>query len=394
MRRYDILILGGGIAALSAAEAAREVSEQKSIAVIGREKELPYTRPMLTKLPLEHFRTEAARVRPCGWFEENRIEFFAGVNVEGLFLDEHRVSTSEGDFFYGKCIYALGAENFIPPFPGGDQFGVYSIRYDTDIMQIRRAALLAEHAVVIGGGVIGLEAAYQLVRHGLSVTVLETAPYLMPRILDEGSAGILKDRITMFDIKTGVKVLGMTGDGRVRAVQVEGMEDFPAELVIISCGVRGVCGVAKTAGLAVERAVVVNEKMETSAPDVYACGDCAQFRGVNTGLWAQAKEEGRTAGTNAAGGVEAYTPADQSLLFEGLEFSLFSTGDMGKDPEKSYTFTETKIRREDGPEINTRSREGLIRDAVSDGHTAGTFMIGDLTLMKEKYFEVTGRTLG
>ena len=394
MKKYDVLILGGGIAALSAAEAAREVSADAGIAVIGREKELPYARPMLTKLPLEHFRTEAARVRPSAWFEENRIDFFAGVTVEGLFPDEHRVSTTAGDFFYGKCVYALGAENFLPPFPGGDQFGVYSIRYDTDIMQIKRAALLAKHAVVIGGGVIGLEAACQLVRHGLKVTVLETAPYLMPRLLDEGSAAILKDRITMFDMKTGVKVLGMTGGGHVRAVQVEGMEDIPAELVIISCGVRGVCGVAKAAGIDVERAVVVNERMETSVPDVYACGDCAQFRGVNTGLWAQAKEEGHTAGANAAGGSEIYTPADQSLLFEGLEFSLFSTGDMGKDPKKSYTFTETAVRREEGPEINRRNRDGLIRDAVCGGRTVGTFMIGDLSAMRDKYFEVTGRTLG
>ncbi len=201
--------------------------------------------------------------------------------------EQKTAETSAGTFSYGKCIYAMGAHNFIPPFPERP-FRRIPIRTDKDMNAIRRGSLLASHAVVIGGGVIGLEAAYMLTEQGLSVTVLETAPYLMPRLLDESCARYLQSRITAFQIHTGVKVLGMRGDTRVQFVEVEGMEPIPAGLVIVSCGVRANSEVFQKAGGTVERAIVVDEQMRTNLPDVFACGDCAQYQGLNTALWAQA----------------------------------------------------------------------------------------------------------
>ena len=238
MTACDYLILGGGRAGLCAAEAIRKNDKTGSITMISDEAQLPYSRPMLTKLPLAFYEVEKTLVQPESWYREQNITVLLRTKVLSMDAEQKTAETSAGTFSYGKCIYAMGAHNFIPPFPGKDLSGVYSIRTDKDMNAIRRGSLLASHAVVIGGGVIGLEAAYMLVEQGLSVTVLETAPYLMPRLLDESCARYLQSRITAFQIHTGVKVLGMRGDARVQFVEVEGMEPIPAGLVIVSCGVR------------------------------------------------------------------------------------------------------------------------------------------------------------
>ena len=191
MTACDYLILGGGRAGLCAAEAIRKNDKTGSITMISDEAQLPYSRPMLTKLPLAFYEVEKTLVQPESWYREQNITVLLRTKVLSMDAERKTVETSAGTFSYGKCIYAMGAYNFVPPFPGKDLSGVYSIRTDKDMNAIRRGSLLASHAVVIGGGVIGLEAAYMLTEQGLSVTVLETSPYLMPRLLDVSCARYL-----------------------------------------------------------------------------------------------------------------------------------------------------------------------------------------------------------
>ena len=227
-----------------------------------------------------------------------------------------------------------------------------------------------------------------LVEQGLSVTVLETAPYLMPRLLDESCARYLQSRISSFQIYTGVKVLGMRGDTRVQFVEVEGMEPIPAGLVIVSCGVRANSEVFQKAGGTVERAIVVDEQMRTNLPDVFACGDCAQYQGVNTALWAQATLQGRVAGVNAAGRTMAYHGSDSALVLNCPEFSLYSDGDCGKRPDVTYE-TEPVIRRRHAAfEVNQRTDETFVQDFFAGGRLVGTFMLGNLTDMMQKSREI------
>lgn len=388
---YDILILGGGAAALHAAEAARAVTSEASICMISAEPMPPYSRPMLTKLPFYRYRAEKTLLRTEQWFQSQQIELCLSITVTALDAQKKEVTTSAGTVAYGKCIYALGAHNFIPPFYGKDLPGVMDLRTEADVYMLRRRVVSSQHAVIIGGGVIGLEAAYRLAEIGLKVTVLETAPYLMSRLLDEESSRYLQSRISCFTVHTGVRVLGITGNHRAQTVEVEGMEAIPAEVVLVSCGIRANSELAKIAGAEVERAVVVNESMETSLPDIYACGDCTQFAGVNTGLWAQAIAEGRVAGTNAAGGHAEYTGSDMALIMDCKDFGLYCAGDMGKNPSKIYTHKAEVTHRSPMVELNERQRECYVHDFFCEDRLVGTLLLGDLTAMQEKNFAIMGR---
>lgn len=390
--RTDILILGGGIAGLNAAKAAKEQAPERKITIISGESLPAYSRPMLTKIPLQRYQPEATVVEPISWYQENQIDLHLSCRVQSIDPIHKTVSTSVGVFQYEKCIYALGADNFIPPFPGRNLPGVFSIRTEKDVADIRRHSMGAENAVVIGGGVIGLEAAYMLQEHGMNVTVLETAPYLMPRLLDEASAGELQRRMTRLRIITAAKVTEIGGTNRVAWVGVEGEAPIPADVVIVSCGVRANVSLARDAGIATDRAVIVDERMRTNIPDIYACGDCAQFQGVNTSLWAQASAEGTIAGTNAAGGNVVYTGSDMSLLLHCSEFDLFSTGDLGKNPGHVYEEKTQSLVRKPLFEVNSRENRAFVRDFYENGKLVGTFVLGDLSLMQEKNREIFGGT--
>ncbi len=387
---YDFLLLGTGIAALSAAEAIREIQPAATVALIGAEGEPPYVRPMLTKLPMARYRAERTYIHPLSWYKEQRIELLLGTKLLALHPAEKTVETDRGTFGYGKCVYALGAYNFIPPFPGRDLSGVHDLRTSRDLSALRRSALSARHAAVIGGGVIGLEAAYLLAEQGLEVTVIETAPFLMPRLLDEASARYLESRMTRFRTITAAKVLRIAGGDRAEAVELEGREPVAAEVVLVSCGVRANSAIAQAAGAAVERAVVVDAHMATTLPDVYACGDCAQFQGFNSALWSQARAEGRVAGCNAAGQDALYSGADTALLLTCPEFSLYAEGDLGKDPNKHYTETLTIQESAPGFAVNPRTGALYERDFYTDGALAGVFLLGDLGGMQQRRQELRG----
>lgn len=384
MKRYDYVILGGGIAALSAAEAIRAADGTGTVAMLSEESRPPYVRPLLTKLPMAHYRVENTLCRSAQWYPDNNIDLLLETRVTDLVPGEKLVRTDRGDYTYGKCVYALGAVNFIPPFPGKELPGVCDLRSYTDLNALRRSAVAARDAVVIGGGVIGLEAAYVLSEHGLKVTVLETAPYLMPRLLDRTSSEYLRSRMTRFETLTDVRVQGILGRDRAEAVAVEGREPIPAQVVLISCGVRANTAIAQQAGLAVERGVAVDEYMRTSAEDIYACGNCAVCGGFSTGLWAEAVQQGRVAGANAAGGRALYTGSDSSLMMCCSEFALYSDGDLGMDKAKTYTRTERELRWADGYRVNPAPRTLYERDFYVDGKLVGVFMLGDLRAMHRR----------
>lgn len=152
-----------------------------------------------------------------------------------------------------------------------------------------------EHVVVIGGGVLGLEAAWELKKAGCQVTVLEAACQLMGRQLDDAAGEMLKHISEQqgVQIYTGVSIASIDGEDNVTGVTLTDGRTFPAELVIVSAGVRANTALAKTAGIEVDRAVIVNSKMETNVPDIYACGDCAQYDGLNYAIWPEASEQGK-----------------------------------------------------------------------------------------------------
>lgn len=316
MKRY--FILGGGAAALEAAKAIREKDPSGLIVLLTDEPALPYMRPALTKQLLADVSAQDIQLETPAWYDApgRDILVLMGRTVSCIDPENKTVSLADGLVFpYDKLIYALGARCFVPPFEGSDRQNVIAVRTAEDARRVREIAKTAKSAVVIGGGVLGLEAAWGLHQAGIAVSVVEFDARVMARQVDEDTseriARAMKDRgVKLYTCASTAKVddagLHLT-DGRL----------LPADLVIVSAGVRANAEIAAAAGIRVDRKILVDEHMATSVPDVYAAGDCAVC-GVSYALWDEACEMGRVAGINAAGGDAVYTPVARPVHFVGF----------------------------------------------------------------------------
>ena len=337
------LILGNGAAGFNAAKAIRERDKTGAITIVSDEPVSAYNRPMLTKAILTGLTAGQIAIEPASWYAEQNICEVLGRKVVSVDAAAKEAVLDDGTkLHFTRLIYALGSECFVPPIPGSDKEQVVAIRRLSDAQKVMALMEQARHAVVIGGGVLGLEAAWELKKGGLEVTVLEAAPVLMGRQLDENAAALLRSisEEQGISIHTAAQIAAIEGEDAVTGVRLADGTVFPAELVIISAGVRANVALAKEMGLEVDRAVVVNEKMETNLPGVYACGDCAQYKGMNYAIWPQAAEEGKVAGACAAGDQVTYAGVSAALTFHGMNTALFSAGDNGKNPNLLYKSVE------------------------------------------------------
>ncbi|MCR5294607.1 MAG: FAD-dependent oxidoreductase [Lachnospiraceae bacterium] len=370
------LILGGGIAGLEAARAIRERDKTGSISILSEERHLPYNRPMLTKALLSEFGENQMAVEQPAWFEENAVSFVSGVSVESIDPAQKIVKAGGKVYIYDKLIYALGAHCFVPPFKGHDLDKVVSIRTIEDAEKIKNMLPNIKTAAVIGGGVLGLEAAWSLRRAKLEVTVIEGAPALMARQLNPSASAMMKTLAEDCGVK--VYTAASTAEINEEGVVLSDGTVIPAELVIVSTGVRGNLGHAQEAGLEIGRSIKVNDHMETNLPDVYAAGDCAEYNGINYALWSQSVEQGKTAGANAAGDDLAYETVDGALAFNGMNTSLFAIGDNGSDSSKLYKTVETTDLRRRHYEKYTFDKNRLV----------GVILIGDTSRLAELTMKV------
>jgi len=357
------LILGGGVAAVSAAEAIRLRDRTGGITMLSAEACLPINRPMLTK-DFAAIADDPAGItmRDAAWFKEKNIDLRLGIRAVRLLPEEKAVLTDAGERFgYDKLVYAAGAECFIPPFEGHDKAGVLAIRHLEDNLKLQKRLETAENAVVIGGGVLGLEAASEIMRAGVRVTVLEATPQIVGRQIDAVSAAILRERMEKLGVPCyeGVSIAAIEGGESVTGVRLADGRVFPADVVVVSCGNRANIDVAREAGAQVERAIVVDERMRTSLEDVYACGDCAQFDNVNFQQWQEATAQGRVAGANAAGEAIAFANKPAGLSMDAFGFSLYAIGDPGKREGVPYKTVE-------------------LSDGVSGRHEKYWFLSGEL----------------
>lgn len=370
------IILGNGAAGHYAAEAIRKRDRTGTITMISNEPYRTYNRPMLTKSIMAGLDEEQIAVEDASWYEENHIYQILGHEVVKIDPEAKEVHLDDGSkYHYTKLIYALGSECFIPPIKGADKDGVIAIRRLSDTKKVAEKLKETKHAVVIGGGVLGLEAAWELKKSRCEVTVLELAPVLMGRQLDKTAGEMLK-KISEgqgIQIHTGVQIEAIEGGEKAEGVRLADGTVIPAELVIVSCGVRANTALAKEAGIATDRAVIVNEKMETNIPDIYACGDCAQYEGINYAIWPQAVEEGKTAGAQAAGDDNTYSTVPAALSFHGMNTALFAAGDNGQNPDLIYKTVEYK----------DEGKKQYQKYYFLNNRLCGVILIGDTSRMAE-----------
>ncbi len=320
MKRY--FILGGGVAALSAAKAIRENDPSGLIVMLTSEEALPYARTMLTKQLMTDVSAADLALESAAWYDAPGREIIplTGRKVQSIDTERKTVTLVGGLVFpYDKLVYALGARCFIPPFEGSDSDRVVAIRTAEDAARVRELAKTAKNAAVIGGGVLGLEAAWALHQAGIAVSVVEFAPRLMPRQLDEWESARVAQAIEASGTKLYLSASAASYDGH--ALTLQDGRTIPADMVIVSAGVRANAEIAAAAGIRVERKIIVDARMQTSAPDVYAAGDCAEHE-VSYALWAEASEMGRVAGINAAGGQAEYKVVPRRMHFSGFGIEI------------------------------------------------------------------------
>lgn len=369
------VILGNGAAGVSAAEAIRERNKTCNVIMVSDEPFLSYNRPMLTKSLSSLKNADEIAIHDTRWYTENNIVNKLGVRVVKLDPAAKTVTLDNGELLhYDKCIYALGSECFIPPCIDNTKPGVVAIRRFSDVEKIRKLLPGVKNTVVIGGGVLGLEAAWEMSKSS-RVTVLEVADKLMPRQLDDAAGELMAEIIRGIGIefRLNASVKEVIGGTAVTGVMLDDGTVYPADLVIVSSGVRANTAIAQEAGLETGRGIIVNEKMETSAADIYACGDCAVYNRENYAIWPQALSMGKIAGANAAGDSLVYEQIPPALTFEGMNTALFAAGDNGKNPNLEY---KTK-------EVRDCAKRTYEKYYFVDNRLAGVILIGDTTKMVE-----------
>lgn len=342
--RTKIVIIGAQAAGFHACQAAREANPDAMITLIGEEPYLPYYRPLLTKQDVPD---DLTLLKPQPWFEEHHIDIRLNTKVTALYPNTKQIETSQGRVSYDTCVLALGAVPIIPSLINGDADEVVTLRTFDDM---RRLSELSEHAnrvAVIGGGVLGLEAAWMCRKHQKNVTVVELAERLMPRQLDaEGSKrmqNICREHGITLRLGTRAEAIRVDADRHVSGLILDNGEAIDAEVVILSLGVRPQVELAKQAGLEVNHGIVVNAAMQTSQSDIYAAGDCAEYHGIRYALWEEAVRMGTVAGKQAAGQTSAhYQVSPLPLTFQGMDITLVSAGDLGSNPTFPYRVLDVR----------------------------------------------------
>jgi flavorubredoxin/NADPH-dependent 2,4-dienoyl-CoA reductase/sulfur reductase-like enzyme len=374
-KRERFVIIGNGAAGTAACEEIRRRNKVCSIEMISRENIIGYNRPMLTKGILSEIDGINLFIKPYEWYRENDINITLNTAVTEIDTEKKELRFENGGSRgYDKLIVATGADAFRPPIPGADLLGVFTVRQLSDVIGLRGFMKGVRGAAVIGGGVLGLEAAWEIKKTGLPVAVIEGAAGLMQRQLDARASAILKAGAEMAGVTiyvgTGVSEI-LSAGGKATGVKLADGTVIDADLVLLSTGNKQNAQLAAAAGIEADRSIEVNERMETSAADVYACGDCAAYKGMNYGIWMQAIEMGKTAGINAVGDEAVYEPVTPSNAFNGFGLSLFAVGDNGGDASKQYKTFEiydaAKGLYEKFYFVNNRFSGGILIGNVTKG---------------------------
>ena len=330
-----IVVVGSGIAGLSACEAIRQRNKVCSIEMISNESVFCYNRPMLTKGILSEFDALNFFTKQLDWYQENKITLTLDTEVTAIDTAAKELTLSSGEKrSYDKLILATGAECNVPPIPGSDSKNVYTIRKLADANVIREKIDSVTDIALIGGGVLGLEAAWEFRRAGKNVTILEVSDALMKNQLDAQASQLLKEAAEKSGITvlTNIKINQITESG----VDLADGTKVPGQMVVISAGVKPNAAVAVASGIDGDRWINVDDKMQTSAPSVYAAGDVAMCNGVSVGIWNQGLEMGKVAGANAAGDTLTYKAVTPSNAYNGMGIELFAIGDNGKKEGVNY----------------------------------------------------------
>jgi nitrite reductase (NADH) large subunit len=343
MSRKRLVMVGNGMAGVRTLEELLKLAPAEyEITVFGAEPHPNYNRILLSPVLAGEMSIQDIILNDHAWYAQYGIRLHLGKKVERIDRLQRRVIADDGTAAdYDRLLLATGSNPFILPIPGNDLPGVISYRDIADTDAMIDAAQRHRHAVVIGGGLLGLEAANGLKLRGMDVTVIHLADWLLERQLDETAGRMLQrsleDRGLKFLLGKQTEMLISGESGRVAAVRLKDGLELPAQLVVMAVGIRPNTALAEAAGLHCQRGIVVSDTMQTYDPRIYAVGECVAHRGIAYGLVAPLFEQGKVAANHLANhGIGRYTGSLTSTKLKVTGIDLFSAGDFfgGKDSEE------------------------------------------------------------
>jgi len=366
----NVIIIGCGVAGVTAARVIRENNQEVAVSIYTDENHLYYPRPDLYGVLAGEAQPKEIITLPQNWYETRGIKVFLNRKVASIHTAKKELQLENGSrVSYDKLLLANGAHPFVPPIKGVDKQGVFSLRSLDDAVTIRDYAKKIDKAIVIGGGLLGLEFASSLRRLGRQVDVVEIFPRLLPMQLDQDGASILRSRIETLGVNVvlGVKTQEILGKEAVSGVLLDNGKELSGQLVLFSAGVRSNIDLAVKSGIKANKGVVVDQYLQTNAPDVYAAGDVAEFEGKTYGIIPAAEEQARIAATNMMGKEQrVYKGTVPSNTLKIIGIDLASIGLVNpEDP-----------RYEEIKKIDTA--KGVYKKIVLDqGRVVGAIILGE-----------------
>ncbi len=372
MKHY--IIVGNGVAGTTAAEKIRQNDGDGEIDILTDES-VPY----YTRIRLPDYLAGAAEEKDLilhreSWYEERRIELHLEEVIEVINSNKREVRSAKGNRFdYDRLLLATGSHSSIPPIEGVEREGVFTLRSIRDAQRIKEYAEKATEVIIIGGGLLGLEAGNGLRRLGLKVMVVEFLPRLLPRQMDVVGAELLKRRMEEmgFSFSLGAKSKEILGRKKVKGLALKNGSSIPCDMILISAGVRPNLKLAQGMGLEIGEGVIVNDRMETGIASIYAAGDLIQHRGRFYGIWPAAERQGEVAGINMAGGEELYEGTVMSNRLKVAGIDLVSSGQIDVEGKFESLVAEDKERH-------------IYRKLIFDGGVIiGCILLGDVRGSRE-----------
>ena len=365
-----VVIVGAGVAGVTATEELRRALDAAELTLVGDEPYPFYNRMAITRLVSESVSIDSLYLNPRDWAESRRVDYRRGVEVTAIDRSNRAVALADGQQLpYDRVVIATGARPFVPPIEGFGAEGCFALRTIDDAVQIQQhiRRTRGRTAVIVGGGLLGLEAAYYLTQLDARVVVLDRGPWPLSRQLDEQAGALVWEMLQ----DLGIEVLARTeaarvfGDGRVGGIELIDGRSIDAELCLIATGIVPNAELAEAAALDVAGGITVDDGMRSSDPHIFAVGDVVAHDGRRYGLWPACVEQAQVAAANMLGGEAAFRLTAQPARLKVPGIDLLSIGAIEAPPGEARTVVISAS--------GTRSYRKLI---LEEGRLTGAILLG------------------
>jgi nitrite reductase (NADH) large subunit len=365
-----LVIVGNGMAAARLVdELAKTALGRYAIAVIGDEPRLAYNRVLLSSVLAGDTASHDIELRPADWWRDRGVTLKYGCAVTEIDVGRRELKIANAESVaFSKLVLATGSMPLRLNVPGAELKGVNTFRDSRDVDLLLTLAAARKRVVVIGGGLLGLEAAYGLAKAGASVTLVHLMDRLMERQLDAPAAALLKSLVEAkgIEILLNANTTRIIGENRVEGVELSEGRRIAANAVIFAAGIRPNVVLAREAGIAVNRGIIVDDRLQTGASDIFALGECAEHRRICYGLVEPAYEQARILAQHLAGRTAAYQGSVVATNLKVSGVSVFSAGDfLGGEQSESIVLSDVK-------------RGTYKKLVIADGRLNGAVLVGDV----------------